>query len=52
MKYYNNSSIQMATGMCFIQSRKIEIDANEKAIIKKFRAAFSFAPSSILSSRI
>ena len=33
---------------CFVQPGKIEIDANERAVIGKRNAAFSFAPSSIL----
>ena len=33
----------------FVQPGKIEIDANERAAIGKRNAAFSFAPSSILS---
>jgi hypothetical protein len=36
----------------FVQPGKIEIDANERAVIKEFMAAFSFAPSSILSLTI
>ena len=37
---------------CFVQPGKIEIDANERAVIGKRNAAFSFAPSSILSLTI
>ena len=37
---------------CFVQPGKIEIDANERAVIDKFKAAFSFASSSILSLTI
>ncbi len=36
----------------FVQPGKIEIDANERAVIKEFKAAFSFAPPSILSLTI
>ena len=36
----------------FVQPGKIEIDANERAAIGKRNAAFSFAPSSILSLTI
>jgi len=36
----------------FVQPGKIEIDANERAVIGKRNAAFSFAPSSILSLTI
>ena len=36
----------------FVQPGKIEIDANERAAIEKRNAAFSFAPSSILSLTI
>lgn len=42
----------MATRTRFVQPGKIEIDANERAVIEKFKAAFSFAPSSILSLMI
>ncbi|XCP86512.1 hypothetical protein ABXS75_06875 [Roseburia hominis] len=41
-----------AARMRFVQPGKIEIDANERAVIKEFKAAFSFAPSSILSLTI
>ena len=36
----------------FVQPGKIETDANERAVIKEFKAAFSFAPPSILSLTI
>ena len=36
----------------FVQPGKIEIDANERAVIGNRNAAFSFAPSSILSLTI
>ena len=36
----------------FVQPGKIEIDANERAVIGKRNAAFSFAPPSILSLTI
>ena len=42
----------LATGTRFVQPGKIEIDANERAVIEEFKAAFSFAPSSILSLTI
>ena len=38
-----------ATRTRFVQPGKIEIDANERAVIEKFKAAFSFAPSAILT---
>jgi len=41
-----------ATRTRFVQPGKIEIDANERAVIGKRNAAFSFAPSSILSLTI
>ena len=41
-----------ATQTRFVQPGKIEIDANEKAVVEEFKAAFSFAPSSILSLTI
>jgi hypothetical protein len=41
-----------ATRTRFVQPGKIEIDANEKAVVEEFKAAFSFAPSSILSLTI
>ena len=41
-----------ATRTRFVQPGKIEIDANERAVIEKFKAAFSFASSSILSLTI
>ena len=36
----------------FVQPGKIEIDANERAVIEEFKAAFSFAPPSIISLTI
>ena len=36
----------------FVQPEKIEIDANERAVNEKFKAAFSFASPSILSLTI
>ena len=36
----------------FVQPGKIEIDANERAVIEKRSTAFSFSPSSILSLTI
>jgi hypothetical protein len=36
----------------FVQPGKIEIDANEGAVIEKCKTAFSFASSSILSLTI
>ena len=39
-------------GTRFVQPGKIEIDANERAVIKEFKADFSFAPPSILSLTI
>ena len=36
----------------FVQPGKIEIGANERAVIGNLNAAFSFAPSSILSLTI
>jgi len=41
-----------ATRTRFVQPGKIEIDANERAVIEEFKAAFSFAPPSILSLTI
>ena len=41
-----------ATRTRFVQPGKIEIDANERAVIENFNAAFSFASSSILSLTI
>ena len=41
-----------ATRTRFVQPGKIEIDANERAVIGKRNAAFSFAPPSILSLTI
>ena len=41
-----------ATRTRFVQPGKIEIDANERAVIGKRNAAFSFAPHSILSLTI
>ncbi|MBR5420714.1 MAG: hypothetical protein IK115_06155, partial [Lachnospiraceae bacterium] len=41
-----------ATRTRFVQPGKIEIDANERAVIEEFTAAFSFASSSILSLTI
>ena len=32
----------------FVQPGKIEIDANERAVTERLKAAFSFAPPSIL----
>ena len=42
----------LASRTRFVQPGKIEIDANERAVIGKRNAAFSFAPSSILSLTI
>jgi hypothetical protein len=36
----------------FVQPGKIEIVANERAVYEKIKAAFSFAPTSILSLMI
>ena len=44
--------IQRLPGRAFVQPGKIEIDANERAVIKEFKAAFSFVPPSILSLTI
>ena len=41
-----------ATRTRFVQPGKIEIDANERAVIEAFKTAFSFAPPSILSLSI
>ena len=40
-----------ATRTRFVQPGKIEIDANERAVIGKRNAAFSFAPSSHISNK-
>ena len=42
----------LASRTRFVQPGKIEIDANERAVIEDLKAAFSFAPSSILSLTI
>ena len=42
----------LASRTRFVQPGKIEIDANERAVIEKSNAAFSFAPTSILSLTI
>jgi hypothetical protein len=46
------SHIKTASRTRFVQPGKTEIDANERAVIGKFKAAFSFASSSILSLTI
>jgi hypothetical protein len=58
MVYFAKRAQELKTHICwlpvtrFVQPGKIEIDANERAVIKEFMAAFSFAPSSILSLTI
>ena len=42
----------LVTQTRFVQPGKIEIDANERAVIEELKTAFSFAPSSILSFKI
>lgn len=42
----------LANGTRFVQPGKIEIDANERVVTGSTKAAFSFAPPSILSLMI
>ena len=48
--YWN--PIYNVTRTRFVQTGKIEIDTNERAVIGKIKAAFSFASTSILSLMI
>jgi len=49
-RYYLETILSQKTR--FVQPGKIEIDANERAVIGKRNAAFSYAPPSILSLTI